>query len=130
MSQPEARERPLILVADDDGDIRALVAYRLERSGYEVVTAGDGAEALRLAFEHEPDLAVLDVMMPRIDGYGVTRGLREHARTQDTPVILLTARVQEADVARGFEVGADDYIKKPFSPQELRARVQAVLGRR
>jgi DNA-binding response OmpR family regulator len=130
MSRPEARERPRILVADDDPDIRALVAYRLERAGYEVVAASDGAEALRLAFESEPDLAVLDVMMPRIDGYGVTRGLREHARTRDTPVILLTARVQEADVARGFDAGADDYIKKPFSPQELRARVQAVLGRR
>jgi DNA-binding response OmpR family regulator len=130
VSQPEARERPRILVADDDPDIRALVAYRLERAGYEVVAAADGAEALRLAFESEPDLAVLDVMMPRIDGYGVTRGLREHARTRDTPVILLTARVQEGDVARGFDAGADDYIKKPFSPQELRARVQAVLGRR
>jgi len=130
VSRPEALARPRILVADDDPDIRALVAYRLERAGYAVVAAADGAEALRLAFESEPDLAVLDVMMPRIDGYGVTRGLRGHARTRDTPVILLTARVQEADVARGFDAGADDYIKKPFSPQELRARVQAVLGRR
>jgi DNA-binding response OmpR family regulator len=121
---------PRVLVADDDPDILALVAYRLERSGYEVLTAADGADALRLTLAHLPDLVVLDVMMPRIDGYGVTRAIRQHPPTERTPVLLLTARVQEADVARGFEAGADDYIKKPFSPGELRARVQAVLGRR
>ena len=95
-----------------------------------MITAADGADALRLTLAHRPDLVVLDVMMPRIDGYGVTRAIRSHAPTERTPVLLLTARVQEADVARGFEAGADDYVKKPFSPQELRARVQAVLGRR
>ena len=121
---------PRVLVAEDDPDILALIAYRLERSGYDVITAPDGAEALRLAFEHHPDLLVLDVMMPRIDGYGVTRAIRQHPATERTPVLLLTARVQEADVAQGFEAGADDYLKKPFSPQELRARVQAILGRR
>ena len=121
---------PRVLVADDDPDILSLVAYRLERSGYEVITATDGADALRLVLAHRPDLVVLDVMMPRIDGYGVTRAIRAHALTERTPVLLLTARVQEADVARGFEAGADDYVKKPFSPQELRARVHAVLGRR
>ncbi len=125
-----ATPAPRVLVADDDPDILALVAYRLERSGYEVLTASDGADALRLTIAHRPDLVVLDVMMPRIDGYGVTRAIRQHPPTERTPVLLLTARVQEADVARGFEAGADDYIKKPFSPQELRARVQAVLGRR
>ncbi len=121
---------PRVLVADDDPDILALVAYRLERSGFEVLTARDGAEALELTLAHLPDLVVLDVMMPRIDGYGVTEAIRLHPPTERTPVLLLTARVQEADVARGFEAGADDYIKKPFSPQELRARVQAILGRR
>jgi DNA-binding response OmpR family regulator len=105
------------------------VAYRLERAGYDVVTATNGEDAANLAAAERPDLAVLDVMMPRLDGYGVTRRIREDDRTSSIPVILLTARVQEADVARGFEAGADDYIKKPFSPQELRARVQAVLGR-
>ncbi len=125
-----ATPAPRVLVADDDPDILALVAYRLERSGYEVLTASDGADALRLTIAHRPDLVVLDVMMPRIDGYGVTRAIRQHPPTERTPVLLLTARVQEADVARGFEAGADDYVKKPFSPQELRARVQAVLGRR
>jgi DNA-binding response OmpR family regulator len=121
---------PLVLVADDDEDIRSLVTFRLERAGYRVVTAADGEHALSLALEHSPDLAILDVMMPRLDGYELTRRLRQHEATKSIPVILLTARAQEADVERGFEVGADDYIRKPFSPQELRARVQAILGRR
>ncbi len=123
-------DRPVVLVADDDDDIRDLVAFRLDRAGYEVLRAGDGQQALDLAREHHPDLAVLDVMMPKLTGYDVTRELRANQETSRIPVILLTARVQEADVARGFEAGADDYVKKPFSPQELKARVQAVLGRR
>ena len=130
MSTTTNGERPLVLVADDDADILALVSFRLQRAGYDVVQAGDGEEALRLAREQRPDLAVLDVMMPRLTGDEVTRQLRASEETSRIPVILLTARVQEADVARGFEAGADDYIKKPFSPQELRARVQAILGRR
>ena len=121
---------PVVLVADDDPDILALVRFRLEREGYDVVSAPDGQAALKLALDHPPDLAVLDVMMPKLTGYDVTRELRSDAATSRIPVILLTARVQEADVARGFEAGADDYVKKPFSPQELKARVQAVLGRR
>jgi DNA-binding response OmpR family regulator len=121
---------PLVLVADDDEDILSLVAFRLERAGYDVVTANHGEEALRLARERKPDVAVLDVMMPKLSGYDVTREMRADTETRRIPIILLTARVQEADVTRGFEAGADDYIKKPFSPQELRARVQAILGRR
>lgn len=122
--------RPLILIADDDPDILALVSFRLERAGYEVVQARNGEEAVHVALDRRPDLAVLDVMMPRIDGYEATRRLREHEETSRMPVILLTAHVQEEDIARGFDAGADDYVKKPFSPQELGARVQAVLGRR
>jgi DNA-binding response OmpR family regulator len=122
--------KPLVLVADDDPDILALVSFRLERAGYDVLGASDGEEALRLALGHAPDLAVLDVMMPKLDGYEVTTRLRQNGATRRMPIILLTARVQEADIARGFEVGADDYVKKPFSPQELGARVQAILGRR
>lgn len=122
--------RPLVLVADDDGDILSLVSFRLERAGYDVLEAADGEEALRLAVERKPDLAILDVMMPKLTGYDVTREIRENDATRRMPVILLTARAQEADVTRGFDAGADDYIKKPFSPQELRARVQAILGRR
>jgi DNA-binding response OmpR family regulator len=130
MSLHANEERPVVLVADDDQDILALVTFRLERAGYEVISAQDGEQALSLAVERAPDLAVLDVMMPKLDGYEVTARLRRHGPTRRMPVILLTARVQESDVARGFEAGADDYIKKPFSPQELRARVQAILGRR
>ena len=122
--------QPLILIADDDPDILELVSFRLERAGYEVLRARNGEEAVQVAIVRRPDLAILDVMMPRLDGYEATRRLREHDETRRMPVILLTARVQEDDIARGFEAGADDYVKKPFSPQELGSRVQAVLGRR
>jgi DNA-binding response OmpR family regulator len=124
-----SERRPLVLIADDDPDIRSLVALRLERSGYEVVAAGDGEQALAAALERAPDLALLDVMMPKLDGYEVTERLRQQEATRHLPVILLTARVQESDIARGVEAGADDYVKKPFSTSELRDRVQAVLGR-
>ena len=130
MSAVQGRERPVVLVADDDPDILDLVAFRLERAGYDVVRATDGEQALQLATELHPDLAVLDVMMPKLTGYDVTRRIRADDATNRMPVILLTARVQEADVQQGFEAGADDYLRKPFSPQELRARVQAILGRR
>lgn len=121
---------PTILVADDEVDVRELVTYRLTRSGYGVVEAADGEQALQLAEERLPDLAVLDVMMPKLDGYEVTSKMRADQRLERIPVILLTARAQEADVSRGFEVGADDYLRKPFNPDELVARVRAVLGRR
>ena len=123
-------EPTLVLVADDNDDILALVTHRLERAGFAMLQARDGEEALRLARERRPALAILDLMMPRLDGYEVTRGIRDDPATADMPVVLLTARSQEADVARGFDVGADDYIRKPFSPQELITRVQAVLARR
>ena len=116
-----------VLVADDDPDIQSLVVLRLERSGYRVLRASDGQEALDLAFSELPDIAVLDITMPKLDGCEVTRNLRADARTADMPVILLTARVQEDDVARGFEAGATDYVKKPFSPQELGARITSLL---
>ena len=121
--------RPLVLIADDDPDILSLVRLRLERSGYDVVSAGDGEQALQTARAQTPDLALLDVMMPKLDGYEVTARLRQEEATRHLPVILLTARVQESDIARGIEAGADDYVKKPFSTHELRDRVQAALGR-
>jgi DNA-binding response OmpR family regulator len=120
---------PLVLVADDDRDILSLVTFRLERSGYRVLQASDGAEALELAREQAPDLAVLDLMMPRLTGLEVTRALRGDERTRDLPVILLTARVQEDDVRAGLDAGATAYVAKPFSPQELRDRVDALLER-
>ena len=125
-----AREQPVVLAADDDEDILELITFRLERSGYAVVQARNGEEAWNLAQAELPDLAVLDVMMPKLDGFELTRRLRAHDATSRLPIILLTARAQDADVQQGFDAGADDYIRKPFSPQELRARVQAILGRR
>jgi DNA-binding response OmpR family regulator len=130
MSGPREGQPPVVLVADDDADIRALVAFRLERAGYRVVTASDGEQALELVRAESPDLAVLDVMMPRLSGLEVTKRLRQQPETSRLPVILLTARVQEADVALGLEAGAHEYIKKPFSPQELGRRVQSILDRR
>jgi DNA-binding response OmpR family regulator len=130
MTDGADRPQPVVLAADDDEDILELVAFRLERSGYTVLRANDGEEALRLALEAKPDLAVLDVMMPKLDGFELTRRLRAEEATSRMPIILLTARAQDADVQAGFDAGADDYLRKPFSPQELRARVQAILGRR
>lgn len=127
MSEPS--QPPTILVADDEPDVLELVGYRLSRSGFTVVEACDGEEALARALDHVPDLAVLDVMMPKLDGYELTRRLRAADATQRVPVILLTARAQESDIATGFEAGADDYLRKPFNPDELVARVRAVLGR-
>jgi DNA-binding response OmpR family regulator len=129
-AQAVPREQPVVLAADDDEDILALVAFRLERSGYTVLQARDGQEAFELAQSEKPDLAVLDVMMPKLDGFELTRRLRAEEATSRMPIILLTARAQDTDVDQGFAVGADDYLRKPFSPQELRTRVQAILGRR
>jgi CheY-like chemotaxis protein len=117
----------LILVADDDDDVRELVVFRLERAGYQVVTASDGQEAVQVALERPPDVCVIDVMMPKLDGYEVTERLRASPGLADVPIVLLTARVQEAAVNRGLEAGASDYIKKPFSPQELVERIAAAL---
>jgi DNA-binding response OmpR family regulator len=121
---------PVILVADDEPDVLQLVLYRLRYSGYGAVGAQDGEEALQLVRDRSPDLVVLDVMMPKLDGYELTRRLRAQEQTRGIPIILLTARAQESDVASGFDAGADDYLRKPFNPDELVARVRAVLGRR
>jgi len=122
------RNRPVILIADDDEDILELVRLRLARSGYDTILARNGAEALAAAREMQPDVALLDVSMPGMDGYEVTAALKADPKTQDIPVILLTARAQTPDVTKGFEAGADDYITKPFSPQALQIRVAAALG--
>jgi DNA-binding response OmpR family regulator len=127
VDQPASK---LVLVVEDDPDICDLVRFRLERAGYRVISAGDGEAGLALALEQRPDVAILDVMMPKLDGYEVTRRLRANPDTARLPIIMLTARAQEEDISRGFEAGADDYLKKPFSPQELRARVEAVIARR
>jgi DNA-binding response OmpR family regulator len=118
-----------VLVVDDDRDIRDLVTFKLEQAGYEVRQAEDGLQGLEAVRSWAPDLVVLDVMMPGLSGVDVTRELRADPATASTPVILLTAKAQEADVETGFVSGADDYVVKPFSPRELVSRVQAVLAR-
>jgi two-component system, OmpR family, alkaline phosphatase synthesis response regulator PhoP len=114
----------LVLIADDDVDILTLVRVRLERSGYTVISARNGVEALQLARDRHPDLAILDVAMPEMTGLEVTKRMREEKL--DVPVILLTARARDADVAAGADSGADVYVTKPFSPQELESRVRAI----
>ena len=118
-----------VLVADDDADIRDLVTFKLTQAGYQVLTAEDGLAALETVRSGAPDLAVLDLMMPGLSGLDVCAELRRHEATATLPVIMLTAKAQEHDVATGFGAGADDYVVKPFSPRELLSRVQAVLAR-
>ena len=128
LSEAVSDRVPVLLVADDDEDILTLVQLRLSRSGYEVIVARDGEAALRLARERHPDLVVLDWMMPKASGLEVLRAIRGSSDTAEIPVVLLTARASEADIQEGLDAGADDYIAKPFSPQELAARVQSILG--
>lgn len=127
MIEPRPAGRPLLLIADDDEDILELLGFRLERAGYEVVRARNGDEVLRLGLELRPSLAILDVTMPGLDGYEVTRRLRSDARTSAMPIILLTARAQASDVARGMAAGADDYVRKPFDGRDLKERVERLL---
>lgn len=119
--------RRLALVADDDADVRALIALALERSGYRVLEAGEGEQALRLALDHEPDLVVLDVKMPKLDGCEVTELLREAEARRRPSIILVSASVSDAQVERGFAAGADAYVTKPFSPKELRATAETTV---
>ncbi|GAA0279599.1 response regulator [Cryptosporangium japonicum] len=118
-----------ILVADDDRDILDLVAFKLSAAGHELITVTDGATALTEARRAVPDVIVLDVAMPGMSGLDVCRELRADPVTSAIPVVLLTARGQESDVEAGFDVGADDYLVKPFSPRELQSRVTAMLSR-
>jgi DNA-binding response OmpR family regulator len=115
--------RPLIVVADDADDILALVDAVLSRTGYAVLSASDGEAALDLIRQRRPALAVLDVSMPKLDGLEVLRRVRDDADLAEMPVILLSALAQEADVARGYAIGASKYLRKPFSPRELVAAV-------
>jgi phosphate regulon transcriptional regulator PhoB len=126
MSRPDAQK---ILAVDDEQDIIELLSYNLSREGYEVTTAMDGEEALKKIRSKSFDLVILDLMMPGIQGMELCRILRNDPRTKYLPIIMLTAKTEEVDRILGLEMGADDYITKPFSPRELIARIKAVLRR-
>jgi two-component system phosphate regulon response regulator PhoB len=119
-----------VLVVDDEPDARELAEFNLKRAGFEVVTAADGAEALQKIRESVPNLIVLDVMLPEMDGLEVCKAIRADPRTANVPVIMLTAKAAEIDRVLGLELGADDYLTKPFSPRELVLRIRNLLGRR
>ena len=119
-----------ILVVEDEEDIRELLKYNLEKEGYQVFGAATGEEGLRAVRDRRPDLILLDLMLPGIDGLEVCRRIRGGAQTQHLPIIMLTAKGEEADIVTGLELGADDYIAKPFSPRVLLARLRAALRRR
>ena len=119
-----------LLVVEDDEDILELVAYNLAKAGYRVTKAATGREALARVAEEPPDLVVLDLMLPETDGTEVCRRLKGDTNTSAIPVVMLTAKGEESDIVAGLELGADDYITKPFSPQVLLARIRAVLRRK
>lgn len=119
-----------ILIVDDEEDILELLKYNLSREGYKVSCAASGEETLRAVRSGIPDLIILDLMLPGIDGLEVARQLKNDVKTRDVPIVMLTAKGEEADIVTGLELGADDYITKPFSPRVLLARVRAALRRR
>src|SRR5512141_307074 len=118
-----------ILIIDDDLDTLRLVGLMLQRQGYQISAATNGQQGLDKAFEEDPDLILLDVMMPDMDGYEVTRRLRRNPSTMGTPILMFTAKTQLDDKVIGFEVGANDYLTKPTHPSELQARVKTLLSR-
>jgi DNA-binding response OmpR family regulator len=118
-----------VLIVEDEPDIRDLLAFHLGREGYQVWTAGSGADGFRMAVRERPDLVLLDLMLPELDGLEVCRRLRREPATAATPIIMLTAKGDEIDRVVGLEIGADDYVAKPFSPREIVARARAILRR-
>ena len=118
-----------IVLAEDEPQIAKLVEFKLKKEGYLVTWKEDGEEALKAIKADKPDLILLDIMMPVMDGYEVLRHIREDENLKSIPVVMLTARAQEKDVVKGIDLGADDYIIKPFHPAELLARVKRILGK-
>lgn len=116
-----------ILVVEDELDIQELIRYNLDREGYTVYTAPDGESGLRLALQQKPDLIILDIMLPGINGLDVCKQLRRDPHTENTPIIMVTAKGEDSDVVTGLELGANDYVTKPFSPRVLVARIRAAL---
>ncbi len=129
MDAPQASPVPRVLVVEDEPDIAALIAYQLTREGFRVETVGNGAEALEAVGKDTPDLVVLDRMLPGLSGDAVLARLRSEPSTAHVPVLLLTAKREQEDRITGLELGADDYLTKPFSPRELVLRAQAILRR-
>jgi len=118
-----------VLVVEDERDVADLIRYNLTKEGYDVVVAPTGSDALKQAREVHPDLVLLDIMVPQLNGWEVCRRLKQDVDTKNIPVIMVTGRVEEGDKVLGFEMGADDYVTKPFSPRELLARIRAVARR-
>lgn len=118
-----------ILVVEDDRDINELIRYNLEREGFDVLSLFDGAEVLEVASTRRPDLILLDLMLPEVDGLEICRQLKGEDKTKDIPVIMITAKGTEADIVIGLSIGADDYLPKPFSPQVLLARIKVIFRR-
>lgn len=125
----DAMTRPRILVVDDEPDLLELVRYNLVKAHYDVICTTSGEDALTLVHANPPDLVILDLMLPGLDGLDVCKRLKQETRTAQMPLIMLTARGEEADIVTGLELGADDYLTKPFSPRVLLARIKAVLRR-
>jgi len=121
--------KPLIVVVEDETDIQDIITYNLKREGYDVLTASRGDQGLSLIQAKNPDLVILDIMLPGIDGLTICQQLRAAAKTKALPIIILSAKEEESDVVIGLGLGADDYMPKPFSPRELLARVKALLRR-
>ena len=119
-----------ILIVEDDADIRELITYNLEREGYVVAQAASGEQAIKLIARRQPDLVLLDLMLPEMDGLEVCRKLKAEPKTRSLPIIIVSAKGEEPDVVTGLELGADDYVTKPFRPKELVARVRAVFRRK
>ena len=118
-----------ILVIEDDRDISELIAYNLEREGYEIACLYDGSQAIDFVHKRKPELIILDLMLPEVDGIEICRALKSDANTKHIPIVMLTAKSEEADVVVGLQMGADDYIPKPFSPKVLVARIKAMARR-
>ena len=124
-----ARQQGRVLVVEDERDVAELIRYNLTKEGYDVIVAPTGADAVKRTREVLPDLVLLDIMVPELNGWEVCRRLKQDPDTRNIPVIMVTGRVEEGDKVLGFEIGADDYVTKPFSPRELLARIRAVARR-
>jgi two-component system, OmpR family, alkaline phosphatase synthesis response regulator PhoP len=125
----ETRQPPRVLVVEDERDVAELIRYNLSKEGYDVILAPTGTDALKEARAARPDVVLLDIMVPQLNGWEVCRRLKHDAETRNIAVIMVTGRVEEGDKVLGFEMGADDYVTKPFSPRELLARIRAVARR-